>query len=30
MLCNDHKDRDILIQKKYPEYLSKFNIMFEI
>ena len=30
MLCNDHKDRDILIQNKYPEYLSKFNIMFEI
>ena len=30
MLRNDHKHRDILIEKKYPEYLSKFNIMFEI
>ena len=30
MICNDYKDRDILIQKKYPEYHSKFNIMFEI
>ena len=30
VLCNDRMYGDILIQKKYPGYLSKINIMCEI
>ena len=30
VLCNDRMYRDILIQNKYPGYLSKINIMCKI